>query len=125
MRHILSLCFLLVSGTLVAGAPSEVNESLTVTSDKIYTVSSFDSIDYFTVYSLNGTPLWEVNFTSKIITWKVANDSIIILSKARNGSAYFVTSIKNDDGTMAWEKPINAPVLSLPDTIDALDPSEI
>lgn len=125
MKRLLSLCFLFVSATILAGTPAEVNENLSVTSDKIYTVSSFDSIDYFTVYSFEGTPLWEVNFTSKIISWKIANNSIIILSKARNGLTYFVTSIKNDDGTMTWEKPIHSPVSTIPELIDPLDPSEI
>ncbi len=107
------IALLLAFGTLNAAEDLLMEgpcENFIVHSDKIYTVAAFSELTYFTGYSLDGTPLWEAPFGSEILSWKIKDDQLLIFSIARNKAAYFLTCVDANQGTLVWERVIQAPV---------------
>jgi len=84
-------------------------DPLTIHSEKAYVISSFEEKDFFTVYSTEGTPLWEASFTSQVVSWKMDTTQVLIFSKARAGKVYFLSSFDLQTGELKWERPIFAP----------------
>ena len=102
-----AVLFLLIAFLATASAYSA--EPLTIVQEKICVVSSFEQKDFFTVYSLEGMPLWEVSFSSKVISWRVENDRVHVFSKDRAGKAYYLSCFEIEKGGLQWERPIFAP----------------
>ena len=95
---------LLTLHSLVSG-----QEKLIVREDIIYTVASFDIVDYFSSVDREGKFLWEIPFSSKIQSFEEAGQELLVLSQKRNGSAYFLSCIEKGTGKVLWEKGIYAP----------------
>ena len=87
----------------------QTQEKLIVKENAIYTICSFDSIDYFSTFDHEGTFLWEIPFGAKIISVEEAGDRLLLLSRARDGSSYFLSSIERATGTAIWATGIFAP----------------
>ncbi|HSW86507.1 MAG TPA: hypothetical protein VLG49_03285 [Rhabdochlamydiaceae bacterium] len=105
----LACSLLAVSSMRAEEAPDFVSDQLSIGEEHIYTISSFDSIDYFCTYDRDGKLTWEIPFGSKIVAWRTKNESLFIFSRLRNGRAYFLTCIDSSTGELKWEKPIFAP----------------
>lgn len=72
---------------------------------EIFLVSTFSNQDGVTVYNFNGQRLWEVRFTTKIMSWSVQREIILVFSKDRNGQATFLTCLDRFTGRRLWERP--------------------
>jgi hypothetical protein len=119
MKHcvIAFVCFLCAASILKAEDSSEAipdftTERMSVNSESIYVVSSFDVIDYFSTYNHEGEFVWETPFSSKIVSWKIKGDVLFIFSRHRNGLVYYLTRLEAGTGTIKWEKSIFSPVLN-------------
>ncbi len=82
------------------------SDQLTVNNDDLYVISSFEEIDYLTVYTHAGDPVWEVPFNAKILSWQERDELLFVFSKARNGRTYFVSCLDAKTGNLLWEKGI-------------------
>ncbi len=90
-------------------------DRLSVRKNHVYAISTFNEIDYFSVYSDSGAFAWEVPFNSAILSWKTNDEFVFIFSRSRTGLAYYVTCIEPLTGKILWEKPIYAPMQIAPD----------
>jgi len=112
-----------VIGVLMLASLAQAQEKLIVKQNAIYTICSFDTVDYFTNLSPEGTFVWEMPFSSKIQSVEEGEDHLLILSKSRDGSAYFLSCIEKETGKSVWEKGIFAPrqtqILNDDSSIDA------
>lgn len=88
------------------------SDRLFINKNHVYVISSFDELDYFSVYSDSGKLVWEVPFNSKIVSWKMTDELLIIFSRHRAGLVYYVTCVDPISGKLNWEKPIFSPKLS-------------
>jgi hypothetical protein len=86
-----------------------IPEKLTVDGNRLYVISNFDQIQYFTVFSYEGDPIWEIPFSSKIISCEKDDEKIFIFSKARDASVYYLTCLDAENGKLLWEKPVFSP----------------
>ena len=78
---------------------SEKDQKVSVNKELIHTVSSFEQVDYFTSYDLNGNFLWEIPFKTKIESLKVLDENqILIFSRHRNNLAYFLSLVDEQSG---------------------------
>lgn len=109
MKPSIFACCLFALSTLTANQ-DYTSDQLGIGSDHIYTISSFDTVDYFCTYDHNGNLVWEIPFYSKILSWKKNEDALIIFSKHRNGQICFLTCAAGDTGEVKWEKRISAPL---------------
>jgi outer membrane protein assembly factor BamB len=116
MKHFIFLCLCVL---FTAHAKAEdfqfgdfIPEKLIVDYDHVYVISSFDQIQYLTVYNFFGEFIWEVTFNSKIISVEVENEILFTLSKGRNGQAYYLSCFNIKNGRLIWEKPIWAPTVA-------------
>jgi hypothetical protein len=101
--------YLFFFAPLFAFAEDHSMDPLGIEQEMICVVSSFESRDYFTVFSVKGIPLWEIPFNSKIQSWKIDGERLYVFSKMRNETTYFLSCFTTDDGGLRWEKPIHAP----------------
>jgi len=85
-------------------------EPLIVEEKTVYTVASFESVDFFTTYSHEGEFLWEIPFNTKIESIQENNDRILFLSKMRDETAYILSCFDKTTGTLIWEKAILSPI---------------
>jgi hypothetical protein len=102
----------LLAGTLffaTAAGAVELPENLSLGTDRIHVISSFKEVTFFTVYTYAGEPVWEMPFSSEILSWKAKDGQLLIFSRARNGQACFLSSIDASSGKLQWEKAIIAP----------------
>ena len=105
-------------GTLQAIEPLIVKEKT------IHTISSFDSVDYFSTYSPDGEFLWEIPFRTKIESFQEMEGQLFFLSKMRSGDAYVLSCFEEETGKLVWEKPIfSPPVISEGTHLEAVEPS--
>lgn len=86
-----------------------IPERLALDADRIYVISTFEGVNFFTAYTYSGDPAWEISFGSNIISCAYENEMLFVFSKARNGAAYYLTCIDAKMGKLIWEKPIWAP----------------
>ena len=80
-------------------------ERMIIDNGEIFIISSFDSEDGVTVYSVYGKRLWETKFHAKILSWEVVEDLVIVFSKDRNGHKTYLTCLDRYTGTLLWQKP--------------------
>ncbi len=80
-------------------------ERMLLSSDAIFVISSFDTLDYITAYSYYGVRLWYVLFYAKILSWEIANDHIFVFSKDRAGHSTYLTCLDRYTGELIWQKP--------------------
>jgi len=106
--------FLLVSLATLAQANNYQTDPLFLLQEKVAIVSSFEEGDYLTVYSSQGTPLWEVPFASKVLSWKIDGDNLYVFSKGRPNLIYFLSCFSTQKGELLWEKPVFAPQKEAP-----------
>ncbi len=104
-----SAMILFFSGNLTGVEVFSESDRLSIHKNRVYAVSSFDQMDYFSVYSDLGELVWEVPFNSKVVTWKMTDEWVYIFSRSRGGLAYYVSCIEPITGKLIWEKPIHAP----------------
>jgi hypothetical protein len=95
--------------TSFAAAADYQTDPLSIHSETVSVISSFEEKDFFTVYSSEGKPLWEVSFASKIISSKIDRDHLYIFSKARANQLYFLSCFDAGNGELKWERPIFGP----------------
>ena len=86
-----------------------IPERLGLDGDRIYVISTFEGVNFFTAYTYSGDPIWEISFNSNIISCANEDEMLFVFSKARNGTAYYLTCIDAKMGKLIWEKPILAP----------------
>ena len=108
-RGLISIALLLLTSMLNASEEDFSKDALFFPSGNISVVSPFDTTTFITTYSSTGEPLWEVAFTSEIISWKQKENQLLVFSKARNDAVYFLTCIDAAEGTFVWERRILAP----------------
>lgn len=63
--------------------------------------------DYITAYDHSGWLLWNVAFSTKIISWQInpQNGCLFILSEVRYSNSTKLTCFDPNSGTILWEKP--------------------
>ncbi|GEM_PF-5497751 len=100
---------LLLTSALNASEEDFSKDALCFSNGNISVVSPFDTTTFITTYSPTGEPLWEVAFTSEVISWNHRGVHLYVFSKARDNAAYFLTCIDVDNGTFLWERRILTP----------------
>lgn len=72
-------------------------------------VSSFDKVDYLTTTDRAGGIIWEIPFSSKIISWELSDDLIFVFSESRKSPTYYLSCLDALTGEVKWEKQILPP----------------
>lgn len=80
-------------------------ERMYVNSGQVFLISTFDTKDGLTVYNFNGQKIWEVAFSSKILSWNVGDEAVFVFSKARDGHKTILTCLNRRTGQKIWERP--------------------
>lgn len=118
----------LLCSSLVASEISNNNfhpDQLVVAPEVVYVVSSFEEIDYFTVFSHEGVGIWEIPFSSKIRSWKICDNSLFVFSEGRNKKVCFLSCFDAISGELKWEKPIVAPTSTNAETKPSFSESKV
>ncbi|MEI8366475.1 MAG: hypothetical protein WCF65_08685 [Parachlamydiaceae bacterium] len=100
-------CLLIASGALFAEGP--VLNLMATHEELIHVVSSFEKMDYFSSFTMEGERSWERSFNSKILSWDVQGDGILIFSKDRSVETYYLTCFQKKTGEFVWEKGVYPP----------------
>lgn len=103
------IALLLLTSALSAAEEDFSKDTLFFPSGNICVVSPFDATTFITTYTTTGELLWEVAFTSEVISWKQKENQLLVFSKAHNDLVYFLTCIDAAEGTFVWERRILAP----------------
>ena len=104
---------LLITSVKAAEIPSSeyTTETLVLNNNLIHAISSFDEIDYFSTFSSSGDLVWEIPFSSQIVSTRIySNELLYIFSKQRNGLVFYLSCIESANGKLVWEKPIYSPI---------------
>ncbi len=80
-------------------------ERMIIDRGEIFIISSFDTEDHVTVYTLYGSLLWDASFHAKILSWEVTENYLVVFSKDRHGHTTYLTCIDRLTGKKVWQRP--------------------
>lgn len=80
-------------------------ERMQLASDSVIVVSSFETQDHVTAYTLHGLRLWNAPFHAKILSWELYGNNVFVFSKSRQGTSTYLTCIDRFTGELIWQRP--------------------
>jgi outer membrane protein assembly factor BamB len=104
---LLSLCLLGFSH-VSASIFSDRNfdqDHMILTNYSILILSPFEDSDHISAYSDYGNLLWDVSFSTKVISWKIKDGYLYAFSKSRYLEKTYLTCIDPASGLVVWERP--------------------
>lgn len=84
---------------------SQQAEGMCINNGEIFVVSSFTDADHLTAYTVNGVWIWNVKFTSKMISWQVFDHYIFVFTKDKYGRSTYITCLDRHTGLVIWQRP--------------------